>query len=307
VQYRVDVNHSVDTVQSLPANIADPWYEHYAGPVVPLYCTGFESDPEDEGWTFEGESADLWTFGAPVGQNGDPDDAFIGLAVLGTALGDAGTQGLYPPLADAVAVSPPIDTSGYAAVRLQYWRWLEVEDGFYDRASISADGEELWANYSSPDEEDASTHHLDGEWRFHDVDLSSAAADGDVRVAFSLASDGGLEFGGWNLDELCIVGVEGPPPTCGDGALDLGEECDDGNDVDDDGCSGCTIDLPDTGGDDGGAETGDETGFGSSDDGDIIGRGCGCSSPGVRGRGSLALGVAALILGVGVTRRRRTR
>ena len=36
-----------------------------------------------------------------------------------------------------------------------------------------------------------------------------------------------------------------PPPTCPDGTLDEGEQCDDGNDVDGDGCSSdCTIEVP---------------------------------------------------------------
>ncbi|MDX2088382.1 MAG: hypothetical protein SFX73_11055 [Kofleriaceae bacterium] len=41
----------------------------------------------------------------------------------------------------------------------------------------------------------------------------------------------------------CILGADEPEPTCGDGTVDEGEACDDGNNVADDGCSGCVVDI----------------------------------------------------------------
>lgn len=65
-------------------------------------------------------------------------------------------------------------------------------------------------------------------------------------------------------------GVGGTPPACGDGALDPGEECDDGNLVDGDGCSSvCTIE-PLCG--NGVLDAGEECDDGNTVDGD------GCSS-----------------------------
>ena len=143
----------------------------------------------------------------------------------------------------ATECSPPvIQTQGFEVVRLQYWRWLGVEDGDFDNAVILANDEVVWRNFSTGNS--GSTHHEDEEWRFHDVDLSDAVADAtELRLAFGIESDGGLEFGGWTIDDLCVVGLNPTPqPVCGNGELEEGEACDDGNLVDGDGCeSDCQL------------------------------------------------------------------
>ncbi|MCW5808294.1 MAG: hypothetical protein KIT31_38450 [Deltaproteobacteria bacterium] len=71
-----------------------------------------------------------------------------------------------------------------------------------------------------------------------------------MKVRFELASDQGLELGGWTLDDVCVVALTGPALTCGNGTVDEGETCDDGNRVDGDGCSANCVD--ETGGEGGG-------------------------------------------------------
>src|SRR5687767_13546462 len=85
---------------------------------------------------------------------------------------------------------------------------------------------------STPDRAAAVT-----EWRFHDVPLSDFINDGQVQVKFEIASDGGLEFGGWTVDDFCIIALAGS--ICGDGAVSATEECDEGganSDEDPDAC-----------------------------------------------------------------------
>ena len=61
-------------------------------------------------------------------------------------------------------------------------------------------------------------------------------------------SDNSTEYGGWTLDDVCLVGYP-KLPLCGDGVVDDGEDCDDGNTVDGDGCSAvCTTEAPAGGG-----------------------------------------------------------
>ncbi len=275
LNYRIDATMSNGSTFSYPDNPADPMYEVYLGNVQTLWCADFETEPTD--WTHMAvRGSDDWQWApARFGSPGDPLVAHGGTSVFGTdVIGD----GLYSSRSNQVAISPEIDVTGHTQVRLQYHRWLGVEDATYDSAAILVDGERLWSNQES----DGSLNHTDKEWRFHDLDLSAQAADGKVQLTFGLTSDDAFELGGWALDDVCIVTVAAA--ACGDGALDGGEACDDGNTADGDGCSATCADET-TGG---GEEPGDEAGC--------------CSSQ--RDPGGAAL-LAMVTLGLVVRRRRR--
>ncbi|MBW2526910.1 MAG: hypothetical protein JRI23_22190, partial [Deltaproteobacteria bacterium] len=248
VQYSVRATFGADGASYVhfPANPADRFYEMFVGHVEPLYCTGFETDPLADGWTHgalsTGSGHDDWQWGTPSAPAaaGDPAAAFEGTRVYGNDLGKLDGDGSYPPNAWSFAESPAVDTAGFETVRLQYRRWLTVEDGFYDQARVLVGGTALWKNHDS-DEEHASLHHRDRQWRFHDVDLSSLVSDDSVAVRFDLRADQGLHFGGWTLDQLCIVGYV--PTECGDGRLTGGELCDDGLDNSDAEPDACRTDC----------------------------------------------------------------
>ncbi len=243
VQYKVTVNvGSGDVVY--PDNIADPLYEYFVGPLVPVYCTDFETDPFAAGWTkgFTAGSND-WEWGVPEGDraNGDPDTATSGTHVIGNDLGVGARDGFYQPNVSNFVLSPEIDVSHATGVRLQYRRWLGVEDGFYDDAEVFADDVRVWGNLDSGDENGIAPH-LDHEWRSQDIDLGPQAGDGKVQVRFKLTADEGAQFGGWNVDDFCIMARTNILPGCGDGMLGGVEACDDGNNVAGDGCTeSCTI------------------------------------------------------------------
>src|SRR5690606_24054679 len=120
---------------------------------------------------------------------------------------------------------------------LQYWRWLNAEDGVYDQSTISVNDQTVWKNKTSPNQDAFGVSHTDREWRFHDIDLSQHTASGKVTLKFQTVSDPGYELGGWNVDDVCLV-IAGPPSElCGNGNVDTDEVCDDGNTSDGDGCS----------------------------------------------------------------------
>jgi MYXO-CTERM domain-containing protein len=251
VRFRVEVKLSNGTSLTFPDNAADPNYEFYVGEVTPIYCTDFETDPALDGWTHgllageQEEGADDWQWGEPFGtaQNGDPAEAFSGTHVFGNDLGAGNYNGLYKSEKVNYGDTPAIDVSGHAIVRVQYRRWLNVEDGFFDKARIYANEKPAWSNFASTNESGA-THHRDREWRFQDLDLTPFVADdGMLKVRFEIRSDSGLNMGGWTLDDFCIVGTDAPftEPTCGNATIEIGEDCDDGNATDGDGCSAtCT-------------------------------------------------------------------
>jgi MYXO-CTERM domain-containing protein len=149
-------------------------------------------------------------------------------------------------------------------------------------------GGAVWSNFASASHpQQGGVNHLDKEWRFQDVDLAAFAADGKVKPRFELASDEGLQLGGWTVDDVCIViPLAGPPPGCGNGTLEATETCDDGNIVAGDGCSAtCEDETGGPGGDDDATQPG------------------GCCSTG--GSPAGAFGLAGLVLGL-VMRRRRS-
>jgi cysteine-rich repeat protein len=282
VQYSVTVTLSDGSNLTYPQNAADPQYQFYVGPVTKIACFDFESGIGD--WTHSGTPAarDEWQAGAPMGVGGDPKTAHGGANVLGMDLG--GDDGLYSPQTTQWAESPMIDLQGNTQVRLQYYRWLNSEDGAYDQATILANDTRVWSSFASPGMPQSGINHTDREWRFQDVDLSAQAATGKIKLKFQLKSDPGLELGGWTIDDVCIVAVGGPgPATCGNGAVDTGETCDDANTVDGDGCSAaCQI------------ETGGTPPAG------IPG---GCCSVGTNPTGAIALSL--LTIGLVLRRRRR--
>ena len=219
-----------------------------------------------------------------MGLGGDPKTAHGGTSVFGT---DLTMDGIYEDSSSSYAESPAIDLQGYTAVRLQYYRWLTVEDGAYDKATIYANGAPMWTNLKSPTDADgprSTTSTRSGASRTSTSPRRRRPARSSS--ASRLVADQGLNLGGWNVDDLCVVGVSKSvaTPTCGNGVLDPGEACDDGNTLDGDGCSAtCGIEV--TGGDDAPAKGG------------------GCCSTGTSPTGALALG--GIVLGMLLRRRKR--
>ena len=255
VEYSVTITLSDNSMLVYPQNPADPKYQFYIGPTQVIQCFDFESGLE--GWTHSGTPAqnDEWAVGAPMGVGGDPKMAHGGTNVLGIDLG--ADDGMYSPNTMQWAESPDIDLKGATQVRLQYWRWLGVEDGAYDHSPISVNGTQVWTNFASPGMPTTNeVNHVDKEWRFQDVDLSAMNLGGKVKLRFELDSDPGLQLAGWNIDDVCIVSIGGPPaPVCGNGVVEAGEQCDDGNTMNGDGCSStCQDEMGSNGG--GGSKSG---------------------------------------------------
>jgi hypothetical protein len=219
VQYKVLASYSNGFEESKPLNNAAPWFEEFIGITTVISCENFDTDPFLGDWTHAltsgtvQEGADDWQWSLPIGNssNFDPTYAHTGTHVIGNDLGADDYNGFYQPDKVNEAVSPVFDVSGYEHVRLQYRRWLNVEDGFYDQATIYANDVSVWSNFVSAEENGANVHHKDKEWRFHDVDLTSQVVNDEIQVKFELASDNSLNFGGWTIDDVCIVGYDGTP------------------------------------------------------------------------------------------------
>lgn len=235
VRYRITATLDDGSVVAFPQNPADPEYTLFVGTPTEIWCERFDTQPP---WV-NGPNSD-WQWGMPkTNVIGDPTAAYAGSFVFGN---DVTNDSRYTGNTKSTTITPIIAIPGFDQVHLQFRRWLTVEDARFDQAIVAVNGNPVWMNASSAE---GDLDHLDREWRFQDVDLT-AYAGSTVELSWSLASDMNRELGGWNLDEVCLVGV-GPHPACGDGTVDPDEACDDGNTTAGDGCSATCTDEGDGG------------------------------------------------------------
>ena len=222
VTYRMTVIWSDSAKLIFPRNPADPFYRYFNGPLEEIVCFDLENNPAEDGWKI---SAGQW--GQPSGENG-PTQAYSGENILSTAL-----DGSYPPNSTVTISTPSVKIGNYARVFLQYRRWLSVEDGLYDQASIFSNDQSLWTNQV----DEGSTHHRDQEWREHQLEITENIQEGQVSLSFAVQSDGGFQLSGWNVDEVCFMGLG--EAVCGDGLLQGAEQCDEGEENHDKNADAC--------------------------------------------------------------------
>jgi MYXO-CTERM domain-containing protein len=208
VHYAIIATDGISSVR-VPADVGQQ-FAFYSGYLGEIYCQDFEGGWA--GWTHGASSQDPailgideWEIGRPVGLGGDPTLAPSGERVAGLDLGLAGDgDGFYEPDTTTWLRSPVVDVVGHEDVRLQWWSWVSVEDAAYDEAWIEINGERYWTNAAGAGDDD----HLDKHWIFHDLEIDTTDS---VQIRFALASDGGKEFGGWAIDQVCLVS-----PSTGD-------------------------------------------------------------------------------------------
>jgi hypothetical protein len=224
VLYQVKVVFKDGSGLTLPDNLADPYYQLYEGTTRQLYCASFDDgDPMAAGWTTAAAdgSASPWTWGTPTGGATDPHAAYSGTHALVQAL-----NGDYVAGSSSYVQMPPIDIGQWSDVHLQYRRWLAVEDSHFDQARITVGGQPAWINFSQNIGDASATQHIDREWRFQDVSVSGIQGGHTLDIRWDLTADEGLQFGGWAIDDVCVVAnVAG---VCGDGIVTAHEACDDG-------------------------------------------------------------------------------
>ena len=170
-----------------------------------IYFTDFETS-DDDGWTHAygggtSNSHDDWQHDQVYGNGGDPNGAFSGAKVWGNDIGASGWNGLYQSNVNIRLISPEIDCTGHTDVRLRFARSLAVEKGIYDNAILRVAGTKVWEN-------DANNDHIDGGWTMVDYAAPDADNNAAVKLRWDMKSDGGLEFGGWNIDDVMLYTLQ---------------------------------------------------------------------------------------------------
>lgn len=207
VEYYIVATDSNGVERAVPEAFTpgDKSYSFLVGNVDRIYFNDFEGNTA-EGWThvYGGGTSndhDDWQRGAPQGKAGDPSSAFSGTKIWGNDLGGSGFNGEYQSNVNIRLISPLIDCTGKTDVRLRYRRSLTVEEGQYDQARIRVAGNQVWENPNSG-------NFADTDWVLHDLDISAYADNNAaVELRWILRSDGGLEFGGWNIDDVEVYAL----------------------------------------------------------------------------------------------------
>lgn len=210
VSYRIQAFDSLGNSASHPRT-GD--HQFIVGVVTTIYFNDFEG-VTDEGWTHTlVATQDDWQRGTPQGMSGssygvgwaDPAAAYSGAKCWANDLGNAGWNGAYAANVQNRLEAPVIDCSGRVGVKLRFARWLSVEEGIYDDAQIRVNGSLAWGN-------PAAGHTVDSGWSIQEVDISAWADNNPaVSIRFTLQSDGGLELGGWAIDDFEVLTIDPVP------------------------------------------------------------------------------------------------
>jgi hypothetical protein len=209
-EYHIEVLHSNSSTTRLPltGEFAYTTTTATSGPVVPFYTETFNSGAN--GWTtgiLTGTSQD-WQFGTPNGKSGtssgvawsDPSAASSNSGIVGTDLGAGIANGAYLANRSYWLRSPAINCTGRAGCVLQFRRWLTVEDAVYDRAQIFVNGTQIYVNPTG-------VNFVETAWTTVSYPIPMADNQAAVTIEFRITTDGSLNLGGWNVDDL-VVGTQ---------------------------------------------------------------------------------------------------
>jgi MYXO-CTERM domain-containing protein len=206
---------SGDGTQTVYTHAGQPTgvYTFRVGDREALWCEGFESGAVD--WDHgagtpefpdtSGFYTDQWEYGTPSGGPFVPDAPYEGVNIATTGLDE-----FYLHDNQQFLRSPEVQVTDPGLMLLfSFRRWLTVEDGIYDHAVLLVNDEPVWEN---PATQGGSSHTLDEGWTLQEYDLAPLlSAAGRARFTWTLSSDPGLEFGGWALDQVCVVQLADVP------------------------------------------------------------------------------------------------
>jgi parallel beta-helix repeat protein len=182
-------------------------YEDVSGQGTEVVIKSWNLDT-NPGWATEGQ----WTFGPAVGGGsscGDPVSAYTDTNIYGYNRG-----GDYANLIPAYYLTTgAINCFAYENVCLKFMRWLGVEYGYFDNASVevSNDGFNWVTVWQNP------TNSLlcDTQWVSVTYDISAiAAGQPTVYIRWAMGpTDSSVAYPGWSIDDVKIVSILGGTNT----------------------------------------------------------------------------------------------
>jgi hypothetical protein len=175
-----------------------------------LYSADMSVNP---GWTFTG--AGQWAWGQPLGQGAtshgqpDPTSGHTGTNVMGVNLAGDYSTAIGGPF---YVTTPAINCSGYSAITLDFWRWLNSDYPPYVAATIDVSNNgTTWTNlFTNPGSEIA-----DSAWQHLTYNLDSVANGQStvyIRWGYQVGASGAYAYSGWNIDDVTVTGIDNVAP-----------------------------------------------------------------------------------------------
>ncbi|MHC4757407.1 MAG: reprolysin-like metallopeptidase [Planctomycetota bacterium] len=177
-----------------------------------IYSTDMNSEPD---WSMTGD----WEWGVPTGagsHNNDPASGYTGANVVGYNLNGDYANNISN---SHYATINMIDCNDFSHVTLSFYRWLGVENNYWDYANIKVsnnviDWTIIWENPT-----DAIS---DTSWQYMEYDISSIADDQNkVYIRWGIGpTDITVTYPGWNIDDVKVTGFTEASILSGDFDLD---------------------------------------------------------------------------------------
>jgi len=212
------VTYYIEATNQGGSNVS-PTYDFFVGTRIVTYSEDFESGSGGYTHATIGPQDD-WQYGTPNGNAGDPGAAASGSNCWGNDLGGPGWNGFYQNNTNNYLDSPVIPTGGTQGLVLRFNRWLTVEDGQYDQATVYVNGQQVWQN-------PVGANTIDTAWVPVEYDISAITNSATtVQIRWQMQADGGQVFGGWNIDDVqllvesdCVPGTNYGVGTAGTGGF----------------------------------------------------------------------------------------
>lgn len=157
----------------------------------------------------------------------DPGSAYQGVLTWGNDLVPAANwNGLYAANCNNNLTSPTYNCSGRTGVNLVYRRWLTVEDAVYDHARIkvSNNGGATWTIVWENPVGNGTQDFLDTTWVEHTIPIGTWADNqANVKLRWEITADAGLQYGGWNIDDLRLTANTGGTVLTSSGSSAVGQ------------------------------------------------------------------------------------
>ena len=169
----------------------------------------FDDFNSDKGWVLSGDferDRPHGLGGIYIG-NKDPLYAAGDTMIMGNDLTGLGfLAGDYEPLVAKyvnVSVSPSFDLLYYNNVKLDFLRWLNVENQDTASIDLSVDNGSTWNEIWTNDD----NLITDNKWTYFSLNVPTAHRESNVKIRFNLGPTTlNNHFSGWNIENLSITG-----------------------------------------------------------------------------------------------------